>query len=311
MVDREFVEDELPIDWDGLLDNIPDDLNYDLCDQPLAGGLSNSLDSGCFLSIDDIEQFLINDDFSHPEEKDENTKADGVFSDVLLDSSPGSGSDSYKECSTSPGPVFIEADEDMEKQDKPHQNGAHLPQSKENNVAHILDDDGDDPVAKKRKRQMRNRDAAVRSRERKKMYVRDLEMKSKYFEAECKRLGFMLQCCLAENQALRLSMHNSKAFDASMTKQESAVLLLESLLLGSLLGFLGIMCLLILPSQLLSTLEAGLLENGDSAGWRSVAPRKAESNVSRVVFHSFMVGKTWKASRSRMKLTLSTTEAVL
>lgn len=75
-------------------------------------------------------------------------------------------------------------------------------------------------------RQMRNRDAAVRSRERKKMYVRDLEMKSKYYEAECKRLGILLQCCLAENQALRLSFHNSQAFDASRTKQESAVLLL-------------------------------------------------------------------------------------
>lgn len=73
---------------------------------------------------------------------------------------------------------------------------------------------------------MRNRDAAVRSRERKKMYVRDLEMKSKYYESECKRLGILLQCCLSENQALRLSLHNSKAFDASMTKQESAVLLL-------------------------------------------------------------------------------------
>lgn len=73
---------------------------------------------------------------------------------------------------------------------------------------------------------MRNRDAAVRSRERKKMYVKDLEMKSKYYEAECKRLGIVLQCCLAENQALRLSLHNTKAFDPSMTKQESAVLLL-------------------------------------------------------------------------------------
>lgn len=73
---------------------------------------------------------------------------------------------------------------------------------------------------------MRNRDAAVRSRERKKMLVRDLEMKSKYYEAECKRLGNLLQCCLAENQALRFSLHNSQAFDASRTKQESAVLLL-------------------------------------------------------------------------------------
>lgn len=66
----------------------------------------------------------------------------------------------------------------------------------------------------------------MRSRERKKLYVHDLEMKNKYFEAECRRLGHLLQCCLAENQALRFSLHNSKVFDASVSKQESAVLLL-------------------------------------------------------------------------------------
>lgn len=75
-------------------------------------------------------------------------------------------------------------------------------------------------------RQERNRDAAVRSRERKKLYVKDLEMKSRYFEGECKRLGMLLNCVVAENQALRLSLHSTKAFGASMTKQESAVLLL-------------------------------------------------------------------------------------
>lgn len=73
---------------------------------------------------------------------------------------------------------------------------------------------------------MRNRDAAVRSRERKKLYVRDLELKSRYFESECKRLGLVLQCCLAENQALRFSLQSSSANGACMTKQESAVLLL-------------------------------------------------------------------------------------
>lgn len=56
--------------------------------------------------------------------------------------------------------------------------------------------------------------------------MRDLEMKTKYLEGECRRLGMLLQCCCAENQALRLSLQNAKAFDASMTKQESAVLLL-------------------------------------------------------------------------------------
>ena len=75
------------------------------------------------------------------------------------------------------------------------------------------------------------------------MYVRDLELKSRYLEGECRRLGHLLQCCYAENQALRLSLHSGSAFGASATKQESAVLFLESLLLGSLLWFLGIMCL--------------------------------------------------------------------
>ncbi|MBA0735886.1 hypothetical protein Gogos_019687 [Gossypium gossypioides] len=58
------------------------------------------------------------------------------------------------------------------------------------------------PIAKKQKRQLRNRDAVVRSRKRKKMYVKDLEMKSRYFEGECRRLSHMLQCFIAENQAL-------------------------------------------------------------------------------------------------------------
>lgn len=56
------------------------------------------------------------------------------------------------------------------------------------------------------------------------MYVKDLEMKSKYMEAECRRLGRLLQCCYAENQMLRISL--GSAYGASLTKPESAVLLL-------------------------------------------------------------------------------------
>ena len=73
---------------------------------------------------------------------------------------------------------------------------------------------------------MRNRDAAVRSRERKKLHVKNLEMKSRYYEGECRRLGHLLQCCFAENHALRLCLQARGACNASMTKQESAVLLL-------------------------------------------------------------------------------------
>lgn len=58
------------------------------------------------------------------------------------------------------------------------------------------------------------------------MYVKDVEMKSRYLEAECRRLGRLLQCCYAENQALRLSLQMGNSFGASRTKQESAVLFL-------------------------------------------------------------------------------------
>ncbi|MBA0740469.1 hypothetical protein Gogos_013670 [Gossypium gossypioides] len=49
---------------------------------------------------------------------------------------------------------------------------------------------------------LRNRDAVVRSRDRKKMYVKDFEMKSRYLEGECRRLSHVLQCFIAKNQAL-------------------------------------------------------------------------------------------------------------
>ncbi|KAI3921836.1 hypothetical protein MKX01_005525 [Papaver californicum] len=39
------------------------------------------------------------------------------------------------------------------------------------------EENNDDPISKKRKRQIRYRDAALRSRERKKMYVKELEIK--------------------------------------------------------------------------------------------------------------------------------------
>ncbi|KAL6527193.1 hypothetical protein OROGR_016283 [Orobanche gracilis] len=238
MVDGGFDEGELNIDWDHLLDSIPDDLNYDFCDLPIVNGFSTSPNSAGSLSIDDIEQFLMDDDEPKSSQSEEGNDQSIVaadvllLSDALLDSSQVSGSDRPKDSSASPeSAVEVETEEEEKEKDKPHESGADVPHTKEGSVVDVVDDDDvddddNDPLAKKRKRRMRNRDAAVRSRERKKMYVRDLEMKSKYYEAECRRLGIVLQCCLAENQALRLSLHNSKAFDASMTKQESAVLLL-------------------------------------------------------------------------------------
>ncbi|KAK3425663.1 hypothetical protein EUGRSUZ_F02193 [Eucalyptus grandis] len=96
--------------------------------------------------------------------------------------------------------------------------------------------------------------AAVRSRERKKAYVRDLEVKGKYLEGKCRRLGRLLQCVMAENQALRFSLENN-ACGASVAKQESAVLS-DSLPLGSLFWFLCITCLFTLPLSLLLASEA-------------------------------------------------------
>ncbi|XWS08041.1 hypothetical protein CRYUN_Cryun41cG0043400 [Craigia yunnanensis] len=146
--------------------------------------------------------------------------------------------------------------------------------------------------------ELRNRDAAVRSRERKKMYVKNLEMKSRYLEGECRRLSRMLQCFIAENQALRLTLHKGCAFDASSAKQESAVLLLESLLLGSLLWFLGIMCLFTLPTLPKSLLEAVPLANEEKRGPERVAPREAGNNL---VGQSFVKSRRCKASRTKMK----------
>ncbi|KAL5225999.1 hypothetical protein ABZP36_012638 [Zizania latifolia] len=107
--------------------------------------------------------------------------------------------------------------------------------------------DGDDPISKKKRRQMRNRDSAMKSRERKKMYVKDLETKSKYLEAECRRLSYALQCCTAENMALRQSLLKDRPVGAATAMQESAVLT-ETLPLVSLLWLMSIVCLLLMPS---------------------------------------------------------------
>ncbi|CAI0379771.1 unnamed protein product [Linum tenue] len=157
-----------------------------------------------------------------------------------------------------------------------------------------------DPVLKKRQRQLRNRDAAVRSRERKKEYVKDLESKSKYLEWECRRLGRLLQCCVAENQALRFSLHNGSgaAFGATSTEQESAVLLLESLLLGSLLWFLGIICLFPLPTMAPQSWVPGEEQPAPPEG---EIPRGGGSKMLSILQLGEPRGRRCKASRTRMK----------
>ncbi|KAJ1383410.1 Basic-leucine zipper domain [Sesbania bispinosa] len=109
---------------------------------------------------------------------------------------------------------------------RPDSEEGSVPSDKERVDPVTPEEAADEPMSKKIKRQMRNRDAAVRSRERKKMYVKNLEMKSGYYEGECKRLAHLLQCCYAENHALRLCLQSRGAFGAPVTMQESAVLLL-------------------------------------------------------------------------------------
>ncbi|KAM3304377.1 bZIP transcription factor 60 [Capsicum chacoense] len=236
-------------------------------------------------NFQDIEQLLMNDD--DVEDQADTQFAAEFLSDVLVDSPAQSHQSPSAE------------EEAFGFPDSKVSSGSEDDKDKVSHSPPDADElNNDEPIDKKRKRQLRNRDAAVRSRERRKLYVRDLELKSKYFESECKRLGFVLQCCLAENQALRFSLQNSSANGVSMTKQESAVLLLESLLLGSLLWFLGITCLLILPSQTWSIPE----ENQGSRNPGLLVPIKRGKKTSRsLAFLSFMMGKRCKASRSRMK----------
>lgn len=159
--------DELVIDWDNLLDNLPDDLGFDLGELPPADGLSTSPDSGCSFSIDEIEHYLLNDEPA--EEKDD--LALEFIPDVLLECFPGSDagpnndsplsvsdSEQLKESLVSPELVGAVAVEEEKEREKPQENVADVTQTGENCA---VDDDGDvddddadagDPNAKKRKR---------------------------------------------------------------------------------------------------------------------------------------------------------------
>ncbi|KAL2326674.1 hypothetical protein Fmac_025732 [Flemingia macrophylla] len=188
---------------------------------------------------------------------------------------------------------------------EPHEGPQTQPSKAESDEGSAVDrtDDAtpDEPMSKKLKRQLRNRDAAVRSRERKKLYVKDLEMKSRYLEGECRRLGHLLQCCYAENHALRLCLQSCGATGATMTTQESAVLLLEPLLLGSLLWFMGIVCHLSLPLMLLVT-AVFPRENVKQKGLRRVTQKWPESKISECFqMQTFVKRRRCRAPRTKMK----------
>ncbi|CAH8254596.1 unnamed protein product [Arabidopsis lyrata] len=208
--------------------------------------------------IGEIENQLMNDE-NHQEESflelDQQSVSD-LIADLLVDyptSDSGSvdlATDKVPDVITVDSPVAGKESEGSD--DSGKENSDLVVEKKSNDSGSEIQDDDeegdDDAVAKKRRRRVRNRDAAVRSRERKKEYVQDLEKKSKYLERECLRLGRMLECFVAENQSLRFYLQKGSGNNTSMmSKQESAVLLLESLLLGSLLWLLGVNFLCLFP----------------------------------------------------------------
>ncbi|EFH70198.1 hypothetical protein ARALYDRAFT_473749 [Arabidopsis lyrata subsp. lyrata] len=202
--------------------------------------------------IGEIENQLMNDE-NHQEESflelDQQSVSD-LIADLLVDY-PTSDSGSV-DLATDKVPDVITVDSPVAADDSGKENSDLVVEKKSNDSGSEIQDDDeegdDDAVAKKRRRRVRNRDAAVRSRERKKEYVQDLEKKSKYLERECLRLGRMLECFVAENQSLRFYLQKGSGNNTSMmSKQESAVLLLESLLLGSLLWLLGVNFLCLFP----------------------------------------------------------------
>ncbi|KAG7971350.1 hypothetical protein I3843_07G129600 [Carya illinoinensis] len=290
-----LVEDDIigRINFDGLFDEFPDGKNLFSVELPVftesssaEAYLNPSPDSGSSW-IDEIETLLMKEDDDRIVEVEPTKEfCDSFLADIIVDNSPGEGSS---------GP-------DKDSSDSSDDGNGNCDKAKFSNDNHgDGQDDADDPLSKKRKRQLRNRDAAVKSRERKKMYVRDLEMKSRYLEVECLRLGRLLQCCYAENQALRLSLQSGSAFGASVTKQESAVLLLESLLLGSLLWFLGITYLFTLPTMAQSILKRAPLEDVGKKN-PGVALRGARSKMFGYwMVQSFVKSRRCKASRMKMK----------
>nr|BCX99711.1 BZIP domain-containing protein [Zostera marina] len=110
---------------------------------------------------------------------------------------------------------------------------------------------GDEDISKKRLRQIKNRDSAMKSRERKRKYVKDLEAKAKILESECRRLEHLYQCVKAENISLHRHLQKDSVSVVYQAGQETAVLFKESLLLGSLFWLVSI-AYLFLGSNLLA-----------------------------------------------------------
>ncbi|KAJ6680844.1 BASIC-LEUCINE ZIPPER TRANSCRIPTION FACTOR F-RELATED [Salix koriyanagi] len=293
-----FLEgDDVPgqIDWDNFLDGLPFSDNIFELEPPSTTYLQPIEDSSNSLSpaevsswIGEIETLLMKDDDDKVDQLDD---CNAFLADILVDSPAAHES----------GGEVLDASTDKDSTSSDDADGG--PKEKDDGAEeknkNNEEEDPDDTVSKKRRRQLRNKDAAVRSRERKKMHVRDLEVKSRYLEGECRRLDRLLQCFIAENHALRLCLQRGGATGVTSARQESAVLVMESLLLGSLLWFLGIMCLFPHPATPRSTLAEVLLETMEKKAPENAALRGAGSEV----FISLANSRRCKASRPRMKLT--------
>ncbi|XP_031270269.1 bZIP transcription factor 60 [Pistacia vera] len=294
MEDNVFIECD--IDWNDLFSELSDPSPVETFSNP-------SSDVSVSSWAAEVESLLMKDNDDDLEPLNQQS-LDDFFSDILVDSPAPCAevvdvaTDKDSNVSDESVPVTPEEEEKLVHELEANDNN----NNSENNTSNNDNDDdagADDPISKKRRRQLRNRDAAVRSRERKKMFVKDLEMKSRYLEGECRKLGRLLQCVVAENQALRLSLQKGNAFGASSAKQESAVLLLESLLLGSLLWFLGTMCLFTLPTLIQTNLELVPLENVEEKAPGNLAPRGAGT---KVLIFSVLKSRRCKASRTKMKM---------
>ncbi|XP_027366621.1 bZIP transcription factor 50 [Abrus precatorius] len=269
------VQDPLsPFDWEAFIDQFPDFQVHDFPQNDNAPLSINDDHNPPLLS--EIENLLMTDDLNDvvcpltPPSESEYSK---LLAEILVDPEDGPESQLLRT-------------ESEDGSDKDRTVDAASP---------------DEPLSKKQRRQLRNRDAAVRSRERKKLYVQNLETKSRYYEGECRRLGHLLQCCYAENHALRLCLQSRGSFGASMTMQESAVLLLEPLLLGSLLWFMGIMCHLSLPLMLWWT-AVPPRENTEQKDLRRVTPKGPKSKISECFqMKLFVKSRRCRATRTKMK----------
>lgn len=312
MDDLEIGEDGI-IDWEQMFSELPEDLEVLIGDPPLVSDsppdvLWDSSPDSVSSWIGEIENLLMRDDNDEVVVEHNQDFGEDFLAGFVLDHPADAYADAHADASSDKDSTVLdsagEADASPDKNSNVSGDGSPE-QEKINGYNGNAQNDGEDEdqASKKRRRQLRNRDAAVRSRERKKTYVRDLELKSRYLESECRRLGHLLQCCFAENQTLRLHLQNEKAFGASVTKQESAVLLMESLLLGSLLWFLGIMCLaLSLPVQFQLSREAVPMGSVEDKGQKSVAPRGPGSKIFELwLLQSYVKSKRCKASKTKMK----------